>query len=114
MVPRTTITLRAGITVNTVRHSVTRAGVEIFLPPQLFGILLLIGKAKFGVTPARLFEALYSDSIDGGPLTGRKAVQVQRVNLNRRIAPLGLRIRSAGSGYRDAVYEIEIVAGRPA
>ena len=103
---------RAGISVSVMRHSVKRNGVEIFLPPQQFEILLLVSKAKFGITPTRLFEALYADSIDGGPLCGRKAVHVQRRNLNRRLAPIGLHIRSAGSGHRDAVYAFEIF-GRP-
>ncbi len=96
------------MTTNTLRRSVTRDGVEIFLSPQLFAIFTLISRAKFGVTPERLFNSIYADSIDGGPLTGRKAVQVQRCNLNRKLSPLGLHIRSAGSGHRDAVYEFEI------
>ena len=100
-----------GVTANTMWRSVTREGVEIFLPPQLFTIFLLVSRAKFGITPERLLNSIYADSIDGGPVTGRKAMHVQRVNLNRRLAPLGLHIRSAGSGYRDAVYEFEI--GRP-
>jgi hypothetical protein len=104
-----TITIRPGVIANVVRHSVTHDGVEVFLSPQLFGILLLIGQAKFGVTPEQLYTAIYADSIDGGPLTGRKAMQVQRVNLNRRIAPLALHIKSAGSGSRDRAYEFVIL-----
>jgi hypothetical protein len=103
-----TVAIRPGITANLVRHSVTRDGAEVFLSPQLFGILLLIGKAKFGVTPAQLFQSIYADDPNGGPLTGRKAVQVQRVNLNRKLAPIGLRIKSAGSGFRDRTYELTI------
>ena len=102
------IAIRAGVTANTVRHSVTRGDVEVFLSPQLFAIFLHVSAARFGATPAQLFDALYVDSIDGGPLTGRKAVQVQRVNLNRKLAPLGLHIRSAGSGFRDRAYELSI------
>jgi hypothetical protein len=102
------ITIRPGVVANTVRHSVTRDGVEVFLSPQLFEIFLRIGTARYGATPAQLFDAIYNDSPDGGPLTGRKAVQVQRVNLNRKIAPLGLRIKSAGSGFRDCTYELGI------
>jgi hypothetical protein len=100
------IAIRPGVVANTVRHSVTRNGVEVFLSPQQFKIFLLISKARFGITPAQLFNLIYADSIDGGPLTGRKAVQVQRCNLNQKILPLGLRIQSAGSGYRDGVYEL--------
>jgi hypothetical protein len=36
-----------------------------------------------------------TSTFDGGPLTGRKAVVVQRTNLNRKLAPLRL---SFGSG----------------
>jgi hypothetical protein len=107
-IDRQEVAVRPGVIANTVRHSVTRNGCEIFLSPQQFGIFLLVSTAKFGMTPAHLFNVIYADSIDGGPLTGRKAVQVQRVNLNRKIAPLGLRIESAGSGFREGVYELEI------
>ena len=87
-----TITVSAGVGVNTTRRSVKRNGVEIFLPPQQFEILLLVSKAKFGVTPAQLFEAIYADDPNGGPLCGRKTIHVQRRNLNCRIAPLGLQL----------------------
>jgi hypothetical protein len=106
--PAELIAIRPGVIANVVRHSVARDGVEVFLSPQLFEILLLIGQARFGMPPRRLFDALYTDAINGGPLTGRKAVQVQRINLNRKIAPLGLHIESAGSGFRDGVYELSI------
>ena len=106
-----TIIVRAGVVANEARHSVMRDGVEVFLSPQLFRIFLLISRARFGVTPARLFNVIYADLIDGGPLTGRKAVQVQRINLNRKLAPLGLHIESAGSGYRDRAYELRIHNG---
>jgi hypothetical protein len=99
------ITIRPGVVANTVRHSVTRDGVEVFLSPQLFRIF---GTAKYGVTPAQLFDAIYADDPNGGPITGRRAVQVRRVNLNRKIASLGLRIKSAGSGYRDRVHELTL------
>ena len=46
-------------------------------------------------------------------MTGRRSMQVQRVNLNKRLAPLGLRIRSAGSGYRDTAYTFEILGRLP-
>ena len=102
------IHIRAGITTNVVRHSVTRGGVEIFLSPQLFTIFLHISTAKHGATPAQLFNAIYADDPNGGPLTGRKAVQVQRINLNRKLSPLDLYIKSAGPGFRDRAYEFEL------
>lgn len=103
-----TITVRPGVVANTVRHSVVRDGVEVFLSPQLFEIFLYVAKARFGATPEQLFTAIYAGAIDGGPLSGRKAIHVQRRNLNRKLAPLGLRIESAGSGFRDGVYELQI------
>ncbi len=102
------ITIRAGVTANTTRHSVARDGVEVFLSPQLFQIFMRVGTARFGVTPAQLFEVIYADAIDGGPLTGRKAMHVQRVNLNKKLVAIGLRITSAGSSYRDRTYELTL------
>ena len=101
------IEIRAGVTVNRIRQSVSRNGTEVLLPRQLFLMLLLIANARYGTTPARLFDAIYADSIDGGPLTGRKAVQVQRVNLNRSLAPLALRVTSGGAGRAGGVYTLE-------
>ena len=103
-----TIVIRPGVVANKTRRSVVRDGVEVFLSPQLFKIFLRIGMSKHGATPTQLFEAIYAGDPNGGPLTGRKAVQIQRVNLNRKLAPLGLRIKSAGSGYRDRAYELSI------
>jgi hypothetical protein len=96
------VEIRAGVTVNRTRQSVSRNGTEVLLSPQLFSILLLIANARDGTTPARLFDAIYADSRNGGPLTGRKAMQVQRVNLNRRLAPLALRVTSGGAGAQAA------------
>jgi hypothetical protein len=92
------ITIRPGVTANIGRHSVARDGVEVFLSPQLFEIFLRIGLSKFGATPAQLFQSIYADDPNGGPLTGRKAMCVQRTNLNKKLALLGLRVTSAGSG----------------
>src|SRR5262245_52905055 len=101
-----TITIRDGVVANTVRLSVSRGGYEVFLSRQLFEMLLLIGTAEFGTTPERLFNAIYADAINGGPLTGRKAICVQRVNLNRKLAPLYLRISTGGSGRAGGIYEL--------
>ena len=103
-----TITIRPGVTVNVTRRSVMRDGVEIFLSPQLFEIFMRVSAAKFGATPAQLFQAIYADDPNGGPLVGRKTIHVQRRNLNQRIAPLGLRVESAGPGFRDRAYELSI------
>jgi hypothetical protein len=97
-----------GIVISTVRRSITRNGVEVFLSPQLFEIFLIISRARYGVTPTRLFDAIYAGNPNGGPLTGRRTIHVQRRNLNRKIAPLGLHIKSAGSGFRDRAYEFAI------
>ena len=103
------ITIRPGITANEIRHSVTRDGLEVFLSPQLFEIYLTACfRASKTSNCQQVLKFFNAGSIDGGPLTGRKAVQVQRVNLNCKLAPLGLQIKSAGSGFRDRAYELEI------
>src|SRR5262245_2259856 len=102
-----TITIRDGVVANAVRQSVVRGGIEVHLSRQLFVIFVLIGTSKYGVTPERLFNAVYADSIGGGPLTGRKAMCVQRVNLNHRLAPLRITITSGGRGRAGGVYELK-------
>ena len=102
------ITIRPGVTANVIHRSVTRDGVEVFLSPQLFKIFLRIGLSKCGATPAQLFQSIYADDPNGGPLTGRKAMCVQRANLNKKLVPLGLRITSAGAGYRDRPYTLSL------
>jgi hypothetical protein len=103
------ITIRGGVTANALRQSVTRAGIEVPLSRQLFRMFMLIGTAKHGTTPERLFNFIYANSIDGGPLTGRKSMAVQRVNLNRKLAPLHLKVSSGGSGRAGGVYELSVL-----
>jgi len=103
------IILREGIVANRIRHSVSREGGEVFLPRQLFEIFLQVAAAKFGTTPERLFNLIYADDVNGGPITGRKAMCVQRVNLNRKLAPLHLKITSGGAGRRGGLYELLVL-----
>jgi hypothetical protein len=100
------IKVRAGVIANALRQSVTRAGLEVALSRQQFQMFVLISFAKHGTTPERLFDVIYASSIDGGPLTGRKAMAVQRVNLNRRLAPIHLKISSGGPGRAGGIYEL--------
>ena len=104
------IEIRVGVTVNRIRQSINRNGVEVLLTRQTFAILLLIAKAEHGVTPQRLFDAIYADRIHGGPATGAKAVATRRCNLNSRLAPLGLHITSNGFG-RAGLYTLEVPHG---
>ena len=108
MIDTETLAICAGVVANTTRQSVTRAGREVILSPQLFKIFLLVARARYGITPEKLFDAIYRDSVDGGPMTGPKTMQVQRVNLNKRIAPLGLAITSGGPGRAGGVYELAL------
>jgi hypothetical protein len=103
------ITARPGVVANTIRQSVTRATREVILSRQLFRIFLLVAEAKYGITPERLFDVIYRDSIGGGPLTGSKTMQVQRVNLNKKLEPLCLTIKSGGPGRAGGVYELEVL-----
>jgi hypothetical protein len=53
---------------SSVRHSLARDGVEVFLSPQQFELFMRVSTAKFGATPAQLFQAIYADDPNGGPI----------------------------------------------
>jgi hypothetical protein len=101
------VEIRPGVIVNPIRLSITREGVEVLLTRQTFEMLSVIAKSEHGITLDGLFNCLYAHCADGGPLTGRKAVATQRFNLNSRLAPLGLHVRSNGSG-RAGLYTLEV------
>lgn len=103
------INIRAGVSANRIRQSVIRGGREVFLSRQLFQILLLVAAARHGASPERIADSVYADDPSGGPLTARKAMCVQRVNLNRKLAPLHLTITSGGAGRRGGVYELAVL-----
>jgi hypothetical protein len=91
------------------RLTVERAGHEVTLTRQTFAIFLAVASAKYGITPERLFAVLFGADPNGGPETGTKAVMVQRTNLNRRLQPLGITVRSRAAG-RAALYELRTVS----
>jgi hypothetical protein len=99
--------LQRQITVDAVRLTVSYGGREVRLTQQLFVMFTIIAAAKHGTTPQRIFDQLFDGDRDGGPLTGSKTIQVQRLNLNRRLQPLGLVVTSAGSG-SPALYTLAV------
>jgi hypothetical protein len=54
-----------------------------------------------GITARELLDQVWANDRDGGPLTGTKCLHVHVLQLNRRLAPLGLMVRARGSeGYQ--------------
>jgi hypothetical protein len=67
--------------------------------------LLLSG----GITTPRLFNLLYDDDPDGGPIEGRKQIDVMLANLKPAFAALGLELRS----HRHNSYMVHRLVVRP-
>jgi hypothetical protein len=98
-----------GVVAITARQSVTRGGgSEVLLSRMQFRLFCLVAQAKHGITPERLFDALYANDPDGGPDTGRRAVCVQRVLTNQKLKPLGICITSTGRGRAGGFYELNL------
>ena len=95
------------------RHSVVRGGREVFLSAQQFQILLLVARARFGITPQRIFDCLFAESPNGGPVVGHRTICAQRVHLNHKLAPLGITVSTNGHGRAGGVYEILITERAP-
>lgn len=64
---------------------------------QLFEIIEAAGTA--GISSARIFDRMYGDDIDGGPDSGPRIVAVMRMQLNRKLVPIGLHIVCRGRMY---------------
>jgi hypothetical protein len=105
---QTEIVISEGIVADPARCVVTRNEQEIFLTPQLFVIFVAIAGTEHGLSTDRLFDRVYADATDGGPDTGRKAVAVQKIHLNKRLAPLRIAIASDGQGHRPCIYRLVI------
>ena len=69
---------------------------------------------RHGVTSLSLFEMLYGDDPDGGPLSTRNIISVYVCQLNHRLVPLGQKIVSEGrvGPHIYARYRIENVPAR--
>lgn len=57
---------------------------------------------KHGLLSNRLFDKLYADDIDGGPLSGIKAMHTRICLLNRKIEKVGWCIRGEHTGNSHA------------
>jgi hypothetical protein len=89
------------------RNAIRRNGSEVLLGPRQFSILQRIAHSKLGISPEQIFDAEYAADPNGGPLTGRHSVVVQRTVINRKISTLGLKIVASKNG-GGAVYTLEI------
>ena len=88
------------------RNAIRRNGAEVLLGPRQFSILERIARSKLGISPERIFDAEYSADPNGGPLTGRHSVVVQRTIINRKLSQIGLKIVASKNG-GGAVYTLE-------
>ena len=73
-------------------------------------IVAAIHKAgSHGVTSEQLFDDVYRNDINGGPLTGVKILAVHVCAINKRLKPHGIRIRhtQVGRGGYAGVYVME-------
>ena len=73
-------------------YMLTRDGVEVWLSPMQYRMLVIIAASPIGVTPEALFDRLYAGT--DLPLTGRRSVHIQRVHANHKLAAIKLRISS--------------------
>ena len=62
------------------------------LSPMQFQIFDIVRRSKYGIAGPVLTDRLYADRADGGPVSGRKSMQTQVVQLNKRLAKANLRI----------------------
>ena len=62
------------------------------LSPQQFQIFDIVRRSKYGIAGPVLTDRLYADRADGGPSSGRKCVQTQVFQLNKRLAKANLRV----------------------
>lgn len=68
-------------------------GVEIVLSAGLRNLVQTVRLAgPHGIDTNRLFDKLYDGDLDGGPLSGHKALHVRVHQVNKRLRPHGWRI----------------------
>lgn len=79
------------------------------LPPDLpFGLKLGAGQKRIldivrragqhGINSADLFDKIYGDEADGGPLTGLNCLHVRIWHINRKLKTVGKVIRAGRGG----------------
>jgi hypothetical protein len=75
-------------------------GHPVRLTPIQGKIYNLVRAARFGIDVSRLAAAVYADRIDGGPHGANWSINTQIYKMNRRLEPVGERIRSEGLVYK--------------
>ena len=86
-------------------YLVVRAGLEVQLSPMQFRMLEMIADNPIGITPETIFNRLYI-GIES-PLTGRRAVHTQRINANKKLRVIRVRIQTnRANGGPGSIYRL--------
>jgi hypothetical protein len=67
-------------------------------PGQLRLAKLVLRAGEHGISGRRLFDLLYADDVDGGPVTGVDTLKVRVCMVNRKLAAIGKEIRAPKGG----------------
>lgn len=103
-------------------YVVIRYAVEVQLSPMQYRMFEMIAASPIGITPEALFDKLYIGM--NPPMQGRRSIHIQRVNANKKLAPLGIRIgtnrrhggggpgrnRHGQGGTGGSIYKVEVAA----
>lgn len=79
----------------------------VVLSPNEYKIISAVRRRALSLEA--LVEAVYGDRADGGPYHASNSVAVTMVKLNRRLAPLGIRVGAERKGAWAPPYKIENV-----
>jgi hypothetical protein len=71
-----------------------------FYLPRIKRLIYDTVRRRPGISAAQLRDLVWCDDPDGGPLTDTKCLHVHVSQLNDRLAPHGITIRSQSGGYR--------------
>lgn len=73
------------------------AGIKF--KPAAQALIDIVWKAgKHGISTDRLFDKLYKNDPDGGPVSGMKTVHTRICYINKRLMPQGYRIQGENTG----------------
>jgi DNA-binding response OmpR family regulator len=84
-----------GITIDRRRRAITHNGDSIYLSPHFFRLacaLLLAGP----MTKPNLFDLVYDEVEDGGPLSGVKIIDVMVCQIKPKLGAVGLKMCTDG------------------
>jgi len=79
------------------------------LPPMQLKIYNAVRTSRYGLTAMQLVSRVYADRIDGGPEWAQTSVNVQIMNLNKRLSVIGQRVKANARGGQGARYTLHVV-----